>query len=112
MQLRVEVERREDDREDRLDIVRHEVEDVFVVPVVQRSFRDLSRESAMISELLHSGIRGYHLNLNIQMLRLSFLHVTFDCVRNFRHTVALPYAERCREARLTWKCSELIHLAN
>lgn len=39
--VRVDVERREDDREDALDVLADEVDDVLVVPVVQRSFGDL-----------------------------------------------------------------------
>jgi hypothetical protein len=45
VRFRIDVERRKDDGQDNVDMLRHEVENVFVVPVEQCSFRDLAIRS-------------------------------------------------------------------
>lgn len=49
MRFRVCVQSREDEGEDDGDVISHEVDDVFVVPVVQRSLSDLGRSGEVKS---------------------------------------------------------------
>jgi hypothetical protein len=45
VRFRIDVERRKDDGQDNVDMLRHEVENVFVVPVEQCSFGNLAIRS-------------------------------------------------------------------